>query len=134
MSSSATSSSATVAPEPPTPAMYLIVNTDLKMGKGKIASQCAHAAADLVLSMAVSPKKTPKAFDVWLRNGTKKIVLKAPQAILEALVAKYDKTMRLRSVIDAGFTQIEPGSFTVLGFEPLFPQDAPLELLELKLL
>jgi peptidyl-tRNA hydrolase len=114
--------------------MYLVVNSDLNMKKGKTASQCAHAAADLVLSLVLSPRKIPKAFETWIRSGAKKIVLKAPQGTLEELTVKYAPTLRIAPVIDAGLTQIAPGSFTVLGFEPLFPQDVPPELRALKLL
>ena len=53
--------------------MVLVVRTDLKMGKGKAAAQCSHAA----VGAYKSAKKTfPAILRAWERNGQPKIVTK----------------------------------------------------------
>ena len=66
--------------------------------------------------------------------GETKIILKANQELMETLLEKYRKKISCFQVIDAGKTQIEPNSFTVLAFEPLRLKDVPEELDVLKLL
>ena len=53
--------------------MILVVRTDLKMGKGKAAAQCAHAAIDLY---KIATKKTPKLLRQWETFGQAKVALK----------------------------------------------------------
>ncbi|MFH1229817.1 MAG: peptidyl-tRNA hydrolase Pth2 [Candidatus Aenigmatarchaeota archaeon] len=92
----------------------LIIRTDLKMNKGKIASQCAHA------SIAAFLKSKDHERQDWIREGMKKIVLKvSSESELEDLF-KLSKKERLPSemIIDAGRTQIEPGTVTALGIGP----------------
>ena len=56
--------------------MVLVVRTDLQMGKGKIAAQCAHAAVDLYKKASV---KTPDLVKQWETFGQAKVTLKAPE-------------------------------------------------------
>ena len=53
--------------------MVLVVRTDLQMGKGKVAAQCAHAAVDLYKKSLV---KCPKLVRQWETFGQAKITLK----------------------------------------------------------
>lgn len=53
--------------------LVLIVRNDLKMGKGKVAAQCSHAA---VLAHEKSRVSRPVIFSEWKRNGQPKIVVK----------------------------------------------------------
>ena len=55
--------------------MVLVVRTDLNMGKGKVAAQCAHAA---VACYKKAVKKTPMLLKQWEVFGQAKITLKAP--------------------------------------------------------
>ena len=48
----------------------ILVRTDLKMAKGKIASQVSHASVDSVL------KSDRRKIDLWKKQGMKKVVLK----------------------------------------------------------
>jgi len=113
--------------------MVIVVRNDLKMGKGKIAAQVAHASVNCAFS---SKKSKPAKFSKWYDNGQRKVVLK---------VDSLEELYRLKSVADAngitnsviadqGRTQIEAGSVTCLGLGP--DSDSVLDKLicELKLL
>ncbi|CAF9922113.1 hypothetical protein IMSHALPRED_005342 [Imshaugia aleurites] len=63
--------------------MVLVVRTDLGMGKGKIAAQCAHAALanyTALLSSSPSPSHTHPLLRRWAATGQAKIALQAPEA------------------------------------------------------
>jgi PTH2 family peptidyl-tRNA hydrolase len=102
--------------------MYIIVNSELGMGKGKIASQVGHAVQQLVEELVRSeyvynPKITradQENYRKWKDGGTAKIVLKASEEHLRRLAA--DPTSC--AIYDAGKTQIASGSLTVVGFLP----------------
>lgn len=97
--------------------MYLFVNIDLNMGKGKIGAQIGHCVQFLIEDLLESTKKEKyQDYLKWKNSGCKKIVLKASQFQLTEL----QKNNLSRSVYDAGHTQIETGSLTVVGF---FPSD-----------
>ena len=106
--------------------MVLIVRTDLNMGKGKAAAQCAHAAVDLYKKALI---RTPKLVKQWETFGQAKVALKAPEGGEEGLkiLQKEAEKIGLATVIirDAGKTQIESGSATVLGIGP-----APADILD----
>ena len=96
--------------------MVLCVNTELGMGKGKIAAQCGHAA---VGCYKVASIQCPAGVKAWERTGCAKIALKTPAAEMEALLLKaLERDMPLYLVEDAGKTQIAAGSQTVLGIGP----------------
>lgn len=52
--------------------MVLVIRNDLKMGKGKVAAQCAHAA----VAGYAAAMKMPKYLQAWEESGHKKITLK----------------------------------------------------------
>lgn len=113
--------------------LILVVRNDLKMGKGKIAAQCAHAA---VRAYEQAKSKRPKTLRAWERNGQPKIVVKCDteEELLE--LAQRSKGMHLITSIikDAGRTQISPGSRTVLGVGPAASKDVNEVTGHLKLL
>jgi peptidyl-tRNA hydrolase len=100
--------------------MYIIVNESLNMSKGKIASQVGHVteciAERLIKGMHETSKPQKKFIDYikYSKSGRKKIVLKAPQDDIIALSKEDDAEY----IIDAGRTEIEPGSMTVVAFFP----------------
>lgn len=53
--------------------MVLCVNQELKMGKGKIAAQCSHAAVGVVQKFR---RRIPSWFKAWEQGGQAKIALK----------------------------------------------------------
>lgn len=97
---------------------YVIcVRQDLKMGKGKIAAQCSHAAVSTYKQLM---KRNTTLLKQWEYNGQPKVVLKCANE--EELLALYQHARVLgltTSIIqDAGHTQVMPGSKTVLGVGP----------------
>jgi len=97
--------------------MVLVVRQDLKMGKGKAAAQCAHAAVGAYKKAA---RHQPLVLKKWERDGQAKITLKADsEEVLEELelVAKSQKLVT-SLIFDAGRTQIAAGSMTVLAVGP----------------
>lgn len=109
--------------------MYILVNNDLKMGKGKLCAQVGHAVAAWIRRLEKSPTD---AYKKWVAHLEPKIVLKAELNVILALRKRYQQQTEI--VVDAGLTQIAPGSITVLAFAPLHLNDVPSELHSLKLL
>eukprot|EP01025_Chloroclados_australasicus_P031771 TRINITY_DN3215_c0_g1_i1.p2 TRINITY_DN3215_c0_g1~~TRINITY_DN3215_c0_g1_i1.p2 ORF type:complete len:213 (+),score=22.12 TRINITY_DN3215_c0_g1_i1:168-806(+) len=99
--------------------MVLCVNESLKMGKGKIAAQCAHAAVGVLQEFQGNQKYLP-LFRQWESKGQAKIALKVPSDA--ELVEIQSKARKLGFpnylVRDAGRTQIAAGSKTVLALGP----------------
>ncbi|MDL4840712.1 aminoacyl-tRNA hydrolase [Aquibacillus rhizosphaerae] len=93
---------------------YFVVNNDLEMSAGKVAAQVAHAATQAVF---VYHKEAD--FKTWLETGQTKIILKAEQRKLEEL-----KEIGFVSIQDAGKTEIEAGSLTVICLPPMNKVDA----------
>jgi len=102
--------------------MVIVVRQDLKMTKGKIASQCAHAA---IACYQQAKRCAKRKLKLWQRNGSAKIVVKCQtQQQLEELYVQARNSRLTASLIrDAGRTQIEPGSTTVLGIGPAYQQE-----------
>jgi len=99
--------------------MVFLVRTDLQMGKGKIASQVAHAA---ILLYKESLKNKNPYLNAWLRWGQPKIVLKVDKNCKENMETVYKSALKnnltVCKVQDSGKTQIESGSLTVVGIGP----------------
>ena len=93
--------------------MVFFVRRDLKMGKGKIGSQCAHASIGLYKKLL---KNKNNLLDHWEKSGSKKIVLKVDNEkhFGDILVYCEKHNILNHTVIDAGRTQIEANSQTVL--------------------
>ncbi|KAG1681169.1 hypothetical protein FOA52_015612 [Chlamydomonas sp. UWO 241] len=104
--------------------MVLCVNEALKMGKGKIGAQCAHAAVGVVERYKA---KEQLVFKQWSYFGQAKIALKIQDDMeMDALEAKATALgMPTYIVHDAGRTQIPAGAQTVLAIGP-----APKSLLD----
>jgi len=97
--------------------MVLVVREDLKMGKGKIASQCSHAT---LMAYKRGLKVTPRVIQAWESLGQPKVVLKAPniEEIEKLIKVAKDEGVITSVVQDAGRTQVNPGSITVLAIGP----------------
>jgi len=97
--------------------MVIAVRKDLDMGKGKIAGQVAHAAVECTLK---SQKYNKKIFKEWIETNQKKVVIKVDN---EEELEKLLNICRAQGFIyadihDAGYTQVDPGTFTCLGIGP----------------
>ena len=53
--------------------MVLVVNTELGMGRGKVAAQCGHAA---VACFKAALAEQPQIVDAWERVGQTKVVVR----------------------------------------------------------
>lgn len=92
----------------------IIVRNDLKMPKGKMAAQVAHASVEA----AWRADKT--LFKEWRASGMKKIVVKVEtQKELYVLKQKAEELGISQAIItDAGHTFVAPGTVTCLGIGP----------------
>ena len=97
----------------------IVVNEALRLPRGKLASQVAHAAVAAFLHAS------PESQEHWLAEGMRKIVLSCESAAqLMALVERATQ-MGIPSelICDAGRTVVEPGTATCLGLGPAAESD-----------
>ena len=92
----------------------IIVRSDLKMSKGKIAAQASHASVECLL------KSHKDMINEWRSQGMKKVVLKVSS--LDEL-KKFHRLAEEAGIItsfiaDAGLTEVAPGTITCLGIGP----------------
>ena len=92
----------------------ILVRQDLKLPKGKLAVQVAHASVEAVLR---SKKEIVKE---WRKEGMKKVVLKVKD---EKELFKYKSMAKENGLVcavitDAGRTVVEPGTTTTLAIGP----------------
>ena len=87
---------------------------DLKLPKGKMSVQAAHAAVEAALKADESILKK------WRQQGQKKIVLKVENEKELLLYFQEAKDIGIASVLitDAGKTTIAPGTKTAVGIGP----------------
>lgn len=96
--------------------LVLVINNDLKMGKGKIAAQAGHASVTATLKAG---EHRPATLDSWLHSGQKKVCLKSNYDDLIELESKGKSNgIQTVRITDAGKTQIPSGSLTVIAFGP----------------
>ena len=95
----------------------IVVRSDLRMGKGKVAAQVAHAS---LASAEAARERKADWYDEWKEEGQAKIVLKVEtEAELNELFRKAKSAGLPASLIqDKGLTQVEPGTVTCLGVGP----------------
>ncbi len=112
--------------------MLLLVRTDLKMGKGKIASQCSHAAVE---AYKKAMQKNQSIVEEWENTGQEKVVLKV--ASKTELLEWFETLKKLFPTVlikDAGRTQVKPGEPTCVGVGPAPEPELNKFTKELKLL
>ena len=92
----------------------IVVNEALRLPRGKLASQVAHASVAALLSAASDDIRR------WLEDGMPKIVLSADdEAQLGALERQAaDAELPVALIRDAGRTVVSPGTATCLGIGP----------------
>lgn len=129
-----------VAPEPARVKMYILVNNDLGMGKGKIAGQVGHAVSRMVLYLAANgTKEQHELFSEWLGSSEAKIVKRCSEVELRTMAERYGGLPTTARIIcgtiqDAGRTQVEPGALTALVFNPIPSDEVPEQVKRMKLL
>lgn len=92
----------------------ILVRMDLKMDKGKLAVQVAHASLDAAL------KSDKKMLEDWRKQGMRKIALKV-NSLKELLQFKRmaeDMGLKTALITDAGKTFFTEPTTTCLGIGP----------------
>lgn len=92
----------------------LVVRNDLKMSCGKKCAQAAHAALSAYEHAGLHEKKA------WFAEGQKKVVLKSPddRTLFELKSIAESLGVASAIIVDAGMTEIPPGTVTALGLGP----------------
>ena len=102
--------------------MVIGVRMDLKLSKGKIAVQAAHAA---VICALKSRKHQKISFNNWYKEGQKKVVVKVKD--LGELQRLREDALQMgfiaELVRDAGLTEVPPGTITCVGIGPAKNED-----------
>lgn len=111
--------------------MYILVNEDIKISKGKLAGQVGHAVMSYVYHRIIKPiqeRKEYESLDEYMAEQ-KKIILKCPQRKLEELEHEGGYFV----IRDKGYTQLEPNTLTCVNFGIHTPEELPDWVKELKL-
>ncbi|KAI1649572.1 PTH2-domain-containing protein [Daldinia loculata] len=105
--------------------LVLVVRTDLGMTKGKIAAQCSHATLACYKTLTRAAQRNPSSAEArllqrWERRGQAKIAVqvKSEAELLDLMGKARSLGITAEVIQDAGRTQIDPGSLTVLGVGP----------------
>ncbi len=99
----------------------IVVNASLRLPKGKLAAQVAHAAVGAFLEAPV------EAQEAWLQYGMPKVVVEVPgeDGLLRLLEAARRRGIPATLVQDAGRTVVPAGTITCLGLGPV--RDAEID-------
>jgi len=111
----------------------IVIRTDIEMGKGKLAAQCAHASLSSYMDAV---EKDKKVVDRWLEAGQKKIVLKVDsvETMVKLFQAFKYKGIPCALISDRGMTQLPPDTKTALGIGPWKSEEIDKFTAALKLL
>jgi PTH2 family peptidyl-tRNA hydrolase len=95
----------------------IVVRTDIRMGKGKLAVQVAHAAVE---GASIARNRDRAWHDRWKSEGQAKVAVKASSLDdLYELRRSAEKLGLPTAIIeDRGLTQLEPGTTTCLAIGP----------------
>ncbi|MEK4632517.1 MULTISPECIES: aminoacyl-tRNA hydrolase [Bacillus] len=111
--------------------MYILVNENIKISKGKLAGQVGHAVMSYVYYKAIKPLQNGdeiESLDDYMYEQ-KKIILNCPQYKLEELERAGGYTV----IRDKGYTQLEPNTLTCINYGIKTPEELPEWVRNLKL-
>jgi len=119
---------------------YFIVRTDIPMSVGKIGAQIAHGAEMFVLryslyshlqvSMTEDECNRESLTKEWLSGSFRKVVLGGKKKDFEKIISELNVFL----VRDAGLTEVEPNSETVIVTWPMRKSAQPKCLSRLQVL
>ena len=94
--------------------LIICVRHDLKMSIGKVAAQVGHAVHHAVTHSSWRDVKD------WERSGSKKVTLKvdSEEQLFEIERKARSRGLLAESIQDAGHTEVDPGTTTVLAVGP----------------
>ena len=97
--------------------LVIVLRTDIKMSKGKMAAQAGHAA---VSASEYARKNRPEWWNPWIMEGQCKIAVKvkSEQEILELERKARNAKLPAVLIVDRGLTEIPPNTTTCLGIGP----------------
>lgn len=92
----------------------ILVRDDLKLPKGKMGAQCAHASVEAVL------RSDKDKLGDWLDMGQKKVVLKveSEKELIQYFQKAKDLGFTASLITDAGRTVLAPGTKTCVAIGP----------------
>lgn len=102
--------------------MYILVNKDIKISKGKLAGQVGHASNILTYNYCNGNQELKDIIFNYMQGRIKKIILYADQKFLESLEEKYV------TVRDSGLTELEPNTLTCINLGIIDYNNIPNEL------
>ena len=108
----------------------ILVRSDLKMPKGKLAAQVAHAAIEAAL------RADKNIMQNWRQNGMTKIVLKVKnlKELHRYLQLAKDAGIATALITDAGRTVFNEPTVTCLGIGPAEEEDIDAVTRDLKMM
>jgi PTH2 family peptidyl-tRNA hydrolase len=120
---------------------YFIVRKDLDMSPGKIAAQVAHAAQMVALKYFeykfsrciprdIGKEIKAEVFKKWMDESFRKVILKADEKQFE----KVKEEAWCQVVKDAGLTEVETGTETVLVLWPMKKSEVPKVIQRLRVM
>ena len=118
--------------------MYLIARQSLNMSSGKLAAQAGHAVGMMydyysclwLIQMNEDQQVMFDNFFQWKTKSFRKVTLKAKEGEWE----KVKDQCYCFLVKDAGLTEVDPGSETVIGLWPMKKSQAPRLIRKLQVL
>lgn len=92
----------------------ILIRKDLKMSKGKMSAQAAHASTDALL------KSHKDDINAWKNQGMKKVILSVEneKELLTLRQQAEDAGLIVAIIADAGRTELAPGTVTAVGIGP----------------
>ncbi len=101
----------------------IVVNEALRLPRGKLAAQVAHASVEAFLLAKLEARQ------LWCKEGMPKIVLEAGSDVelIKLEQRAREAGLAVALIRDAGHTVVAPGTVTCLGIGPT--QDASIDQL-----
>jgi len=102
----------------------ILARKDLRLSKGKLAAQVAHAS---VTCAFLAQKNKKDWFDAWVGEGQKKVVVQVEDKseMISFYMQAKSHSLPACLITDAGLTEIKPGTMTTAGIGP-----APVHLID----
>ncbi|MGM5480489.1 MAG: peptidyl-tRNA hydrolase Pth2 [Nanobdellota archaeon] len=116
--------------EPTRTKQVILIRQDLKLPKGKLAVQTAHASVSAVL------KSSENKVKAWRDEGMKKVIVKVAgkEELYQYIQQAKDEGLKTAIISDAGKTVVSPGTVTCGAIGPDKSEDVDRITGELKLL
>jgi len=97
----------------------VVVNESLKLPRGKLSAQVAHAAVEAFIRASAETQQR------WLNSGMPKVVLQgqSEDELLQLARRASEAGLPTGLIKDAGLTVVAPGTVTCLGIGPAEEKD-----------